>query len=89
MSRAVIPDLWDEAYVARLDEPGALLYRSNLLGSDLRITNFGGGGASALVETADPLTGETVKVLWVEGSAATPARYVAEVDADAAVSFTR
>ena len=68
MSRAVIPDLWDEAHAAGLDEPGLLLYRSNLLGSDLRITNFGGGGASALVETADPLTGEMVKALWVKGS---------------------
>jgi rhamnulose-1-phosphate aldolase/alcohol dehydrogenase len=68
MSRAVIPDLWDDAHAAGLDEPGLLLYRSNLLGSDLRITNFGGGNTSALVETADPLTGEMVKVLWVKGS---------------------
>jgi len=68
MSRAAIPDLWDEAHAAGLDEPGLLLYRSNLLGSDLRITNFGGGNTSALVETADPLTGEMVKVLWVKGS---------------------
>jgi rhamnulose-1-phosphate aldolase/alcohol dehydrogenase len=68
MSRAVIPDLWDEAHAAGLDEPELLLYRSNLLGSDLRITNFGGGNTSAVVETADPLTGEMVKVLWVKGS---------------------
>ena len=68
MSRAVIPDLWDEAHAAGLDEPGLLLYRSNLLGCDLRITNFGGGNTSAQVETADPLTGEMVKVLWVKGS---------------------
>jgi rhamnulose-1-phosphate aldolase/alcohol dehydrogenase len=68
MSRAVIPDLWDDAHAAGLDEPGLLLYRSNLLGSDLRITNFGGGNTSAVVDTADPLTGETVKVLWVKGS---------------------
>ena len=51
-----------------LDEPGLLLYRSNLLGSDLRITNFGGGNTSAKVDAADPLTGEMVKVLWVKGS---------------------
>ena len=43
---------------ANLDEPGLLLYRSNLLGADLRITNFGGGNTSAKVEMKDPLTGE-------------------------------
>ena len=37
-----LKSLWDDAYAATLDEPGRLLYRSNLLGSDLRITNFGG-----------------------------------------------
>ena len=63
-----LPDLWDEAHAASLDEPGLLLYRSNLLGSDLRITNFGGGNTSAQVDAADPLTGEMVKVLWVKGS---------------------
>ena len=65
---AALPNLWDDAQAARLDEPGLLLYRSNLLGSDLRITNFGGGNTSAKVDGADPLTGETVKVLWVKGS---------------------
>src|SRR5271166_588201 len=65
---AALPNLWDDAHAARLDEPGLLLYRSNLLGSDLRITNFGGGNTSAKVDGADPLTGETVKVLWVKGS---------------------
>ena len=39
-----------------LDEPGLLLYRSNLLGGDLRITNFGGGNTSAKVDMTDPLT---------------------------------
>lgn len=68
MSRDFIPDLWDEARAAGLDEPGLLLYRSNLLGSDLRVTNFGGGNTSAKVDAADPLTGETVKALWVKGS---------------------
>ncbi len=63
-----LPSLWDDAHAARLDEPGLLLYRSNLLGSDLRITNFGGGNTSATVDGTDPLTGETVKVLWVKGS---------------------
>jgi rhamnulose-1-phosphate aldolase/alcohol dehydrogenase len=70
MSRpdTALPNLWDDAYAARLDEPGLLLYRSNLLGGDLRITNFGGGNTSAKVDERDPLTGETVKVLWVKGS---------------------
>ena len=65
---APLPDLWDDAHAATLDEPGLLLYRSNLLGSDLRITNFGGGNTSAKIDGADPLTGETVEVLWVKGS---------------------
>ncbi len=65
---APLPDLWDDAHAAKLDEPDLLLYRSNLLGSDLRITNFGGGNTSAKIDGADPLTGETVEVLWVKGS---------------------
>jgi rhamnulose-1-phosphate aldolase/alcohol dehydrogenase len=63
-----LPNLWDDAYAATLDEPGQLLYRSNLLGSDLRITNFGGGNTSAKIAMADPLTGKSVEVLWVKGS---------------------
>ena len=59
---------WDDAYVATLDEPGRLLYRSNLLGADKRITNYGGGNTSAKLQACDPLTGETVTVLWVKGS---------------------
>lgn len=59
---------WDDAYAATLDEPGRLLYRSNLLGSDLRITNFGGGNTSAKVVEIDPLTRAEVTVLWVKGS---------------------
>ncbi|MGJ4928849.1 bifunctional rhamnulose-1-phosphate aldolase/short-chain dehydrogenase [Bradyrhizobium sp. HKCCYLS2038] len=59
---------WDDAHAATLDEPGRLLYRSNLLGSDLRITNFGGGNTSAKVSARDPLTGQDVTVLWVKGS---------------------
>jgi rhamnulose-1-phosphate aldolase/alcohol dehydrogenase len=69
MSNSVtVPSLWDDARAATLDEPGLLLYRSNLLGADLRITNFGGGNTSAKVEAKDPLTGEDVTVLWVKGS---------------------
>lgn len=51
-----------------MDEPGRLLYRSNLLGSDLRITNFGGGNTSGKVWQRDPLSGKQVEVLWVKGS---------------------
>ncbi len=65
---APLPDLWDDAQAAKLDDPHLLLYRSNLLGSDLRITNFGGGNTSAKIAGVDPLTGEAVKVLWVKGS---------------------
>ncbi|MEF2074800.1 bifunctional rhamnulose-1-phosphate aldolase/short-chain dehydrogenase [Consotaella aegiceratis] len=63
-----LQNLWDDSRAAELDEPGRLLYRSNLLGSDKRITNYGGGNTSAKVRTKDPLTGETVTVLWVKGS---------------------
>ncbi len=59
---------WNAEQAAQLDEPGQLLYRSNLLGSDLRITNYGGGNTSAKVQQKDPLTGQTVEVLWVKGS---------------------
>ena len=59
---------WDEAHAATLDEPGRLLYRSHLLGSDKRITNYGGGNTSAKVMQRDPLTGKDVAVLWVKGS---------------------
>ncbi len=65
---APLPDLWDDEHAASLDDPGLLLYRSNLLGSDLRITNFGGGNTSAKLAAADPLTGSPTKVLWVKGS---------------------
>ena len=59
---------WDDSRAAELDEPHQLLYRSNLLGSDLRITNYGGGNTSAKIRQVDPLTGEPVEVLWVKGS---------------------
>ncbi|MBW9117934.1 bifunctional rhamnulose-1-phosphate aldolase/short-chain dehydrogenase [Rhizobium cauense] len=64
----LLDNRWDDAYAAGLDEPGKLLYRSNLLGADKRITNYGGGNTSAKVMETDPLTGEKVKVLWVKGS---------------------
>ncbi len=64
----LLDNRWDDAYAAKLDEPGKLLYRSNLLGSDKRITNYGGGNTSAKVMETDPLTGQQVKVMWVKGS---------------------
>jgi rhamnose utilization protein RhaD (predicted bifunctional aldolase and dehydrogenase)/NAD(P)-dependent dehydrogenase (short-subunit alcohol dehydrogenase family) len=63
-----LEDRWDPAVAATLDEPELLRYRSNLLGSDLRITNFAGGNTSSKILDADPLTGEQVEVLWVKGS---------------------
>ena len=61
-------DRWDEAHAGKLTPEEQLLYRSNLLGSDQRITNFGGGNTSAKLVERDPLTGEDVEVLWVKGS---------------------
>jgi len=61
-------DAWDTRVASSLDEPELLRYRSNLLGSDLRITNFGGGNTSSKVRQKDCLTGENVEVLWVKGS---------------------
>lgn len=60
--------LWDEAKAAGMSEPEKLLYRSNLLGSDKRVTNYGGGNTSAKVIQPDPLSGEDTEVLWVKGS---------------------
>ncbi len=64
----LLDNKWDDAKAATLDEPGLLLYRSNLLGADKRITNYGGGNTSAKVMETDPLTGGKVEVLWVKGS---------------------
>ncbi len=61
-------NLWSDEDTAGMDEPELLRYRSNLLGSDLRLTNFGGGNTSAKVPMSDPVTAETVEVLWVKGS---------------------
>jgi len=61
--------LWDDAHAATLADPvERLVYRSNLLGSDRRITNTGGGNTSSKLTERDPLTGEPVEVLWVKGS---------------------
>lgn len=63
-----LENLWNDSTSASMTEPEKLLYRSNLLGSDKRITNYGGGNTSAKVMQADPLTGDMVEVLWVKGS---------------------
>ena len=59
---------WNDAQSSGRSEPELLLYRSRLLGSDRRITNYGGGNTSAKVRTTDPLTQAPVDVLWVKGS---------------------
>ncbi len=59
---------WDEAKASGLSEAELLLYRSNLLGADLAVTNYAGGNTSAKLSERDPLTGEEVGVLWVKGS---------------------
>lgn len=63
-----LEDRWDEAVASKLDPPELLRYRSNLLGSDLRITNFGGGNTSSKLTQTDPLDGRNKEVLWVKGS---------------------
>ncbi|MCW3089347.1 MAG: bifunctional aldolase/short-chain dehydrogenase [Ferruginibacter sp.] len=62
--------LWDETKAATLagDEVALLIYRSNLLGADLRLTNYGGGNTSCKAMAKDPLTGEETEVMWVKGS---------------------
>ncbi len=63
-----LANLWDDGKAASMTEAERLLYRSNLLGSDKRITNYGGGNTSAKAMERDPLSGEPVEVLWVKGS---------------------
>ena len=62
--------LWNEQKAAELagDEVALLVYRSNLLGADLRLTNYGGGNTSCKALAKDPLTGQMVEVMWVKGS---------------------
>jgi rhamnulose-1-phosphate aldolase/alcohol dehydrogenase len=62
--------LWDDTKAAELagDEVALLIYRSNLLGADLRLTNYGGGNTSCKAMTKHPLTGEQTRVMWVKGS---------------------
>jgi len=62
--------LWDDAQAASMagDEVALLVYRSNLLGADLRLTNYGGGNTSCKAMAKDPLTGLDTYVMWVKGS---------------------
>ena len=59
---------WNDELTAGMSEPELLLYRSNLLGSDLRITNYGGGNTAAKVVLPEPVTGKPTEVLLVKGS---------------------
>ena len=68
MSAAQLASLWDDKKASDMSEAERLVYRSNLLGSDLRITNFGGGNTSSKIMEKDPLTGESAEVMWVKGS---------------------
>ncbi len=63
-----VSNLWNDAAAAKLDPVARLVYRSNQLGADQRITNTGGGNTSSKIMEVDPLTGENVEVLWVKGS---------------------
>src|SRR5690349_2867949 len=65
-----LKDLWDDQRARELetDQLGLLRYRSNLLGADLRITNFGGGNTSSKIDLPDPFSGKPVRVLAVKGS---------------------
>lgn len=63
-----VNDSWDDSVASKLDPVDRLVYRSNLLGADQRITNTGGGNTSSKLMETDPLTGEPVEVMWVKGS---------------------
>ena len=64
----LLENRWNDAKAEGMSESELLLYRSNILGSDKRVTNYGGGNTSTKVTETDPLTGEDVEVLWVKGS---------------------
>jgi rhamnulose-1-phosphate aldolase/alcohol dehydrogenase len=68
MKYQYVNNLWDDAVASKIDEVERLVYRSNILGSDQRITNTGGGNTSSKILEQDPLTGEKVEVIWVKGS---------------------
>lgn len=64
----LLENRWNDKEANGLSESELLLYRSNILGSDKRVTNYGGGNTSAKVMENDPLTGQDIEVLWVKGS---------------------
>lgn len=66
--KQLLENRWSDADAAGKSESELLLYRSNILGSDKRVTNYGGGNTSAKVMETDPLTGDQTEVLWVKGS---------------------
>ena len=68
LENQLLENRWDDARAEGMSESDLLLYRSNILGADKRVTNYGGGNTSAKVMETDPLTGEAVEVLWVKGS---------------------
>ncbi|QCW99574.1 bifunctional aldolase/short-chain dehydrogenase [Aggregatimonas sangjinii] len=65
-----VDHLWDDKKAAALgdDQVALFLYRSNILGADLRITNYGGGNTSCKTIEKDPLTDADVEVMWIKGS---------------------
>ncbi|OYV39977.1 MAG: short-chain dehydrogenase [Rhodospirillales bacterium 20-64-7] len=67
-ANALLQNRWDAAEAVLLSPEDLLVYRSNLLGSDVRITNYGGGNTSSKLTMRDPLDGREVEVLWVKGS---------------------
>nr|WP_152450175.1 MULTISPECIES: bifunctional rhamnulose-1-phosphate aldolase/short-chain dehydrogenase [unclassified Roseivivax] len=68
IQKSLLENRWDAERATGMSESELLLYRSNILGSDKRVTNYGGGNTSAKVTETDPLTGDPVEVLWVKGS---------------------
>ena len=68
LEKQLLENRWDEETASGMSESDLLLYRSNILGADKRVTNYGGGNTSAKVIETDPLTGEDTEVLWVKGS---------------------
>ena len=67
-TRRHVLDLWDDAVANGMSPLGRLVYRSNILGADQRVTNTGGGNTSSKLTELDPMTGDPVEVLWVKGS---------------------
>jgi rhamnulose-1-phosphate aldolase/alcohol dehydrogenase len=65
-----VTHLWDDTQAQKIanDEVALFIYRSNLLGADLRLTNYGGGNTSVKINDKDPLTDKSVEVMWIKGS---------------------